>query len=112
MGVTQTRQSISDICFTYKIKMQDGHVARRAVSLTEILPDAPVPQLHDLFWHDSETGLFHPDSVDELIKDSRRLRHATKFLGISDIEKDLQRRMALLQQCVEQKAYGIPVCLG
>ena len=87
--------------------MQDGYMAQRAVCLTEILLDTSVPQLHDLFRYDSETGSFHPDSIDELIKDSRRLRHATRFLGISDIEEDLQRRMALLQQCVNQKAYWI-----
>ena len=109
MRVTRTQQSsISYLLHIQKIKMQDGHVARKAVSLTEILPDTSVPQLHDLFRYDSETGSFHPDSVDELIKDSRRLRYATRFLGISDIEEDLQRRMALLQQCVHQKAYGIP----
>ena len=105
MGVTKTQQaSINYLLNIQKVKARNGRIRRKAASLTEITAG---PQLHELFCYDSETESFVPDSIGDLIKSSRRLKYATRFLGISDMAQDIQKRMELLQKCVNEKAYGI-----
>ena len=110
MGVTKTQQaSINYLLNIQKIKARNGRIRRKAASLTEITTG---PQLHELFCYDSETESFVPDSIEDLIKSSRRLKYATRFLGISDMVQDIQKRMELLQKCVNEKAYGIGEVFG
>ena len=105
MGVTKTQQaSINYLLNIQKVKARNGRIRRKAASLTEITAG---PQLHELFCYDSETESFVPDTIDDLIKHSKRLKYATRFLGISDMTQDIQKRMDLLQKCVNEKAYGI-----
>ena len=108
MRVTKTQQkSINYFVNIQKIKMRDGKICRKVIQLTEMVNNSENPCLHELFYFDSETESFEPQSIDELLKKSKRLQYAIRFLGIADIAKDLQRRIDLLQECIDKKAYDI-----
>ncbi len=108
MGISQTQQSsINYLLNIQKIKTRDGTIARKVTSLTEVTADDSGPKLYELFRYDVEAESFELQTADELIQRSRCLQNAVRFLGISDVKKDIERRMELLQQCVDQKAYGI-----
>ncbi len=107
IGITKTQQmSINYLLNIQKVKTQ-GKISRKATSLTEIIPGVDGPQLYELFSYDPENESFEPRETDDVIKNSRRLEYATRFLGISDITQDMQNRISLLEQCVKQKAYRI-----
>ena len=108
MGISQTQQSsINYLLNIQKIKTRGGTIARKVTSLTEVTADDSGPKLYELFRYDVEAESFELQTADELIQRSRCLQNAVRFLGISDVKKDIERRMELLQQCVDQKAYGI-----
>ena len=107
IGITKTQQmSINYLLQIQKVKNR-GQISRKATSLTEIIPSTDGPQLYELFRYDPQNESFEPYDIDDVIKNSRRLNYATRFLGISDIAQDMQRRISLLEQCVKQKAYRI-----
>ena len=108
MGVSKTQQgSINYLLNIQKVKTGDGQIRRKATSLTEVIPSKTDPVLHELFRYDPDTESFSPDTAEELVKYSRRLEYATRFLGINDIIQDIQRRIELLQKCINKKAYRI-----
>lgn len=108
MGVTEIQQaSISYLLHIQKIKTKNGTVSRKATSLTELVPGTATPQLSELFSYDPATESFSHNSIEEIITDSKRLEQAVRFLGIVDVTQDLQRRITLLQECVERRAYQI-----
>ena len=110
MRVTKTQQSSIDYLLGIrKIKTRNGGTVRKATGISEVTRDA---KLHELFWYDPTTESILPGSVDELVKNSINLKQAVRFLGITDIKADIQRRMELLDICMRQKAYSIQETFG
>ena len=108
MGVTEIQQaSISYLLHIQKIKAKNGRVSRKATSLTEMVPGTATPHLYELFSYDPAIGSFSHNSIEEVASSSKRLGQAVRFLGIDDVVQDLQKRMTLLQECVNHKAYKI-----
>lgn len=107
MRVTPTQQkSISYLLNIQKIKTKNGKIARKATSITEITGDAE-PQLYELFAYDPRNDTFAPGTIDELLGSSKRLDSAIRFLGITDIAQDIEKRIHLLQECLRCKAYDV-----
>ncbi|MGB6463107.1 MAG: hypothetical protein WBF38_02635, partial [Nitrosotalea sp.] len=76
-------------------------------SLTEINPTEDGIASIDLFSYDRKTDSFGLDNVEELVKKSKRLNHVAELLGVEPVS-DIQKRIQLLDQCLEKKAYEIP----
>ena len=55
-------------------------------------------KLNTIFYYDSATGKLKPDSIDELLQKSTKLNDAASVLGISDIKKDFQKRIDVLEK--------------
>ena len=109
MGVTDTQQaSIGYMLNIQKIKTQNGAIRRKVTGITEVVRGpSSAPVLSELFGYDPESESFFPDTVDEMIKNSKKLGQTTRFLGTPDAVRDVMRRMSLLQECVGRRAYGI-----
>ncbi|HZS74842.1 MAG TPA: type II/IV secretion system ATPase subunit [Candidatus Nitrosotalea sp.] len=90
-----------------RLKGSDGKAIRRIRSLTEINPTEDGIAGTDLFSYDRRTDSFGLDDVEELIKKSKRLNHVAELLGV-ELVSDMQKRIQLLDQCLEKKAYDIP----
>lgn len=114
IGITPTQQGgINYLLNVQKVKMSGGSIRRKAVSLTEVIATTQGPEIHELFRYNPQTESFEPDSIDELIRNSKRLEYAVRFLGIGDVASDIQRRISLLERCVDsnmdtiEKVFGI-----
>ena len=82
MKVTKTQQkSINYFVNIQKIKMRDGKICRKVIQLTEMVNDSENPCLHELFYFDSETESFEPQSIDELLKKKQTTTICNTILG-------------------------------
>lgn len=75
---------------------------RRILSITEPIPveeDGKLKKdLKKVFEYNEKTDKLEPESVDELIKGSEKLKQAKVILGISDMKTDLKNRMNILEK--------------
>lgn len=113
MGVSETQQS----CISYVLHVRrartGGSVARRAVSLTEVVPDGRArPVLRELFSHDGASDAFSCGSAAEMAGRSAWAGRAAGLLGIGDVEADIARRMGLLNECVSRGARRVGQVFG
>ncbi|MDE1767045.1 MAG: type II/IV secretion system ATPase subunit [Thaumarchaeota archaeon] len=90
-----------------RLKGPDGKAIRRIRSLTEINPTEDGIASTDLFSYDRRTDSFGLDSIEELVRKSKRLNHVAELLGVEPVS-DMQKRINLLDKCLEKKAYDIP----
>ena len=110
MRVSNTQQSSIDYLIQIqKIKTKNGKIQRKASSITEIIPkqSRAEPELYELFRYDPTSDTFGPDTIDQMIQNSKRLKDAIRFLGIQDIAKDVRTRIGLLNHCVKSRSYDI-----
>ncbi|RNJ78408.1 MAG: hypothetical protein EB829_04630 [Nitrosopumilus sp. H8] len=114
MGITKTQQaSMNYLLNVQKVKTKDGgRIRRKASSLTEVIAESSGPRLCELFRYDPGSESFEPNGIEDVMNNSRCLDYATRFLGIPDVAEDMQRRIVLLQECVDKKAYGIDQIFG
>ncbi len=89
-----------------RLKGPDGKAIRRIRALTEINPTEDGIASTDLFSYDRKTDSFGLDDIEELVKKSKRLSHVAELLGVEPVS-DMQKRINLLDQCLEKKAYEI-----
>ena len=107
-----------------RTKVRDKAV-RRARFVWEILPEKldsdPLnrkveivsPRFRDEIWYrivfewDPRTDSFYPDTVDELIKRSYRLKYVAKMMGydLSDVARDIEERAKFLEQLTKEKVF-------
>ena len=89
-------------CIIHMSQVTRGNTMRRAV--LEIVEPVTVSgenfekKLNTIFYYDSTTGKLKPDSIDELLKKSSKLKDATGILGISDIKENFQKRIKVLEK--------------
>jgi flagellar protein FlaI len=93
--------------YSTRLKGSDGKYMRRIRSLAEINPTDHGITSTDLFTYDRKTDSFGLDDVEELVRKSSRLNHVADLLGIEPAS-DLKKRIGLLDECIEKKAYDIP----
>ena len=112
MGVSASQQSsISYMINVQKVK-SGGRISRKASAITEVVQEGGGPGLSEIARYDPDGEEFLPGSAREIIKKSRHLGRATRFLGIGDLEEDMGRRMALLEECVKKRAHRIDEVFG
>ena len=89
-------------CIIHMSQVTRGNTMRRAV--LEIVEPVTVSgenfekKLNTIFYYDSTTGKLKPDSIDELLKKSSKLKDATGILGISNIKENFQKRINVLEK--------------
>jgi flagellar protein FlaI len=88
-------------------KGPDYKAIRRIRTLTEINPTEDGITSTDLFCYDRKTDSFGLDDIEELVRKSKRLNHVAELLGLEPVI-GMQKRIVLLDQCLEKKAYDIP----
>jgi flagellar protein FlaI len=89
-----------------RLKGIDGKTMRRIKTLTEINPTDSGIETTDLFSFDRKNNDFGLNSVEELVKKSKRLGYVEELLGI-DLVCDIETRMTLLDTCIEKQAYEV-----
>ncbi len=76
--------------------------------MTEVVPSSgpgAAPRLHEVFSYSPDTDGFEPLTARDVVLRSARLAAAVRFLGIPDVERDIDRRVSILQRCVNAGAY-------
>ena len=103
-GVSR-EQTRAITCIIHMSQVTRGNTMRRAI-LKIVEPiilegESFKKKLNTIFYYDSATGKLKPDSIDELLKSSTKLHDATSVLGISDIRKDFQKRIDVLEKILK-----------
>ena len=91
-----------------------GRNVRRVSDISEVVSDDNGNvSTRTIFSHDPFAKDLSKRFVEELPVDkSERYREATLVCGIEDRKTDLERRIALLDQCVEEKAHDVKSVFG
>ncbi|MEM1987996.1 MAG: ATPase, T2SS/T4P/T4SS family [Candidatus Caldarchaeum sp.] len=81
--------------------------ARRVTSIAEIFPAPEKPEgmeVQDIFRYRASDDSFHPDSIDEVISRSRKLRWYLQSMGYDEeyLEKQLRNRVEAIKYGVER----------
>ncbi len=87
-----------------EVVTKTGSLERRCVSFDEVGSDGKTVSLINLGRYDAVTDSFADNSIDYIIKHSRRLRMASARDASTDIRSDLEMRIDLLSECQKQKA--------
>ena len=85
----------------------NGKMTRRMMSITEIVPNKDNITLFEVFSYDKKNDRHYPESIEDLVKKSKKLEYANRILGIQDIQKDINHRISLLQECVDSKVHEV-----
>ena len=88
------------------LKGIDGKTMRRIKTLTEINPTDTGIETTDLFSFDRKNNDFGLNDIEELVKKSKRLGYVADLFGIDPVS-DMEKRMTLLDACIEKKAYEV-----
>ena len=88
------------------LKGMDGKTMRRIKTLTEINPTDTGIETTDLFSFDRKNNDFGLNDIDELVKKSKRLGYVAELFGIDPVS-DMEKRITLLDTCIEKKAYEV-----
>ena len=87
-----------------KLKTRTGKTARRMLSYSEtFLHDGAIGH-QNVFWYDHATDMIVPRDTGAIMKNSKKIRHAADRAGISDVPAEMERRKALLQECIDTNA--------
>ncbi len=86
-----------------RMKAIDGSVVRRVVSVKEAVPKHDSVELVEIFRYIPKEDIFEPSDIQEVVRRSSRLKQASYMLN-SDRSIDLQKRVSLLENCVEENA--------
>lgn len=89
------------------VVQQDGQNVRRVGDIAEIIPDEKTGHVEAqvIYQYDIMNDAFDPKvKLDE----AERYLEAVHVCGIRDAKKDMNRRVELLDECVEKKALDIP----
>ena len=87
------------------LKTQKGEMARRMLTYAELFlkPDGTT-DYQKIFGYDYVTDTIMPKNTDEMIKNSKKIQYAAGRAGISDVAAELEKRKALLQECMDSGA--------
>lgn len=87
--------------------LHDSKRQRKLILITEISNQADAADsepytddrrsLDTVFWYDPVQNRLMPDDLDSIIKNSTALQNVKVMLGVSDIKKNLESRMRVLQ---------------
>lgn len=93
-----------------RIRLPDGKVVRRAVRCTEVVPTVSGVELKELFSWNARTDTFEPDTSEEVVKRSNRLKEVMKIRGWTreDLIDELERRRHFLEGIVEDNKLSHP----
>lgn len=90
---------------------------RKLISITEVSGRADAADtsaraddkrsLDPIFWYDPAKNRLMPDDLDAVVKSSRALQNAKVMLGVDDIRKNLESRMRVLQDVLDEKASDV-----
>ena len=91
-----------------KIKNKEGEIVRRVLDYDEVDSTDGV-KIKNVFHYDFDSDKVGPDDYQGILEKSIRLKYAAMHNGVanSDIEENLEKRKALLNECIAKKAYGI-----
>lgn len=87
-------------------KVTHNHkIVRRITDITEVVPKSNSVELKKIFEWDPETDCFYPDSTDEVIQKSHRLKEVMRLKGFSEktLNEDLKKRCQFLDTLALQK---------
>lgn len=100
MGVPGAQLAAIDyVLHAGRARPRGGKLARRALGVSEVVPGAGAPQLREVFRYEPRTDSLEPGSAAELARASARLARAARFLGIPDLEADLEKRAGIVAGC-------------
>jgi flagellar protein FlaI len=86
-----------------RFRMPDRKIIRKIMTIDEIVSKNDGVQLVNIFQYDAKSDRYNTESVEELIKKSKRIQHAADILNV-DLKKDLEQRILLLDECIQKKA--------
>ena len=84
---------------------KDKKHIRKCVSFDEVFYDGEKIDLINLCKYDAISDAFQGSALDNMISKSRKLKYISRFDASTEMKKDLEHRMSLLQECIVQKAY-------
>lgn len=88
-----------------KLKTHAGITARRMLTYAELFIEEDGTAGHrKVFWYDYPTDAVMPSDTAEIIRNSQKILHAAGRAGIPDVPAELERRKALLQECMDSGA--------
>ena len=82
--------------------LHDNARQRKLISITET-NDGKQRSLDVIFEYDPQQNRLLPDDLDTIIRRSRALSRMRVMLGVDDIRADMQKRMRVLQQILDEK---------
>ena len=90
------------------LKTQTGETARRMLTYAELYVDDDGGLHHQtVFKYDHKTDKIVPRSNIDIINNSKKIQYAANRFGVDDIAAELNKRKALLQQCIDTAAYTV-----
>lgn len=94
-----------------RVKAIDGSIVRRVISITEVVPKQDSVELVEVFRYVPKIDIFEPSDMQELVQRSARLKQAGYMLNIDPL-LDLQKRISLLDRCMEENASTVQQVFG
>jgi flagellar protein FlaI len=87
-----------------RVRTADGKVVRRILETVEVEPKEHDLRLKRIFTWNARTDTFTPQTAEEIVKQSTKLKTVTKLTGWSEEElaQELNRRAQYLEQVVEE----------
>jgi len=87
-----------------EIITKKGNLERRCTSFDEVFFNGEKVELINLCYYNAVSDSFVGDTIDEIIKKSKRLKLISRMDATNDIRTDLNIRVDLLNECRNQKA--------
>jgi len=93
------------------MKNKEGKFLRRVRALSEINPTETGISTTDLFNFNAKEQNFGSENIEELVKKSKRLQYVSETFDL-DMVSDIEKKMQLLDKCVNEKAYDVQTVFG